>query len=96
MQYPVIVRAESTDRYVAQPLGFPELKAVATTEFEAIKQVSQALEKWLVSAKMVQVDVPVAVRGNPWLDMFGRSAEDPDFDEFVEELNRVRSVDVPG
>jgi hypothetical protein len=93
MQYPVIVRTEAANQYVAQPLGIPELKVVATTEAEAIEQVSQALNRWLASAKVVQVAIPVA--GNPWLDAFGRSADDPDFTEFVEELQRVRSTDAP-
>ena len=95
MQYPVIVRIESANQYVAQPLGIPELRVVAATEAEAIAQVSQALGQWLASAKVVQVPVAVAGSGNPWLEAFGRSANDPDFDEFLEELQRARSVDAP-
>ena len=95
MQYPVIVRIESENQYVAQPLGIPELRVVAATEAEAVEQVSQALGQWLASAKVVQVSVPVAGRGNPWLDAFGRSANDPDFDEFLEELQQARSADTP-
>ena len=43
MNYPVIIRAESAHRYVAQPLGIPEVKVVAATEAEAIAQVTEAL-----------------------------------------------------
>ena len=32
----VVIRAESTHRYVAQPLGIPEVQMVAATEAEAI------------------------------------------------------------
>jgi hypothetical protein len=95
MQYPVIVWTESASQYVAQPLGIPELRVVATTEAEAIAQVSLALEQWLASAKVVQVTVPIVGSGNPWLDAFGRSANDPDFDEFLEELKRACSTDAP-
>jgi hypothetical protein len=95
MQYPVIVRTESANQYVAQPLGIPELKVMAATEAEAIEKVSQALGQWLASAKVVLVAVPSAGSGNPWLDAFGRSANDPDFEEFVEELKRAPSADVP-
>ncbi len=94
MRFPVIVRPEAAQRYMAQPLGMPELKTVAATEEEAVARVSQALKQWLTSAKMVQVDVPVADRGHPWLDGFGRSAHDPDFDEFTEELRRLRFAGV--
>lgn len=93
MDYPVIVRTESPHQYVAQPLGIPELQVVATTEAEAIERVSQALRQWLLSAKVVQVAVPVTGR-NPWLEAFGRSADDPDFEEFLNELQQARSADV--
>jgi hypothetical protein len=95
MQYPVIVRTESANQYVAQPLGIPELKVMAATEAEAIEKVSRALGQWLASAKVVQVAVPSVGSGNPWLDAFGRSANDPDFAEFVEELKRAPAADVP-
>lgn len=93
MQYPIVVRPESANRYVALPLGMPELKAIAATEADAIAQARQALEKWLASAKVVFVDVPVADDSNPWLDAFGRSAHDPDFAEFSDALERLRDID---
>jgi hypothetical protein len=73
----------------------PGLKAIAATEADATAQASQALEKWLASAKVVFVDVPVADDSNPWLDTFGRSANDPDFAEFSDELERLRDIDNP-
>ncbi len=45
MEYPVVVKSESTNRYVAIPLGIPELKVTASTEAEVMAQVSRALEK---------------------------------------------------
>jgi hypothetical protein len=94
MEYLVIVRAESGDQYAAQPVGIPELRAVAPTEEEAIHQVSASLVQWLASAKLVRVDVPIAGDGNPWLSTFGRSADDPDFDEFTEEMKQARLADL--
>ena len=93
MNYPVIIRTESAHQYVAQPLGIPEVKVVAATEAEAIAQVTEALAQWLTAAKVVHVAVPGEARGNPWLDAFGRSADDPDFAEFLEELQRLRTMD---
>ena len=91
MQYPVIVRSEPEGRYVARPVGLPEIEATATTEAAAIEQVRQELGQWLRSAKLVQVDVPAAPGINPWLETFGRSADDPDFDDLQRELSRLRS-----
>ena len=95
MNYPVFIRAESAYRYVAQPLGIPEVKVVAATEAEAIAQVTAALAQWLTAAKVVHVAVPGEAPANPWLDTFGRSAHDPDFAEFLEELQRLRTTDTP-
>src|SRR5262249_36719444 len=90
---PAIIRAESTPEYVAQPSGIPEIKVVAATEAEAIAQVTEALGHWLAAAKVVHVTVPGEAPSNPWLDAFGRSATDPDFPEFLEELQRLRTLD---
>lgn len=95
MNYPVLIRTESAHRYVAQPLGIPEVTVVAATEAEAIAQVTAALAQWLTAAKVVHVAVPGEARANPWLDAFGRSAHDPDFAEFLEELQRLRTTDTP-
>jgi hypothetical protein len=90
MEYPVIVRAEEADGYVAQPVGLPELRVTAASEAEAVTGVRLALERWLASAKLVHVSVPIRTTGNPWLDAFGRSASDPDFDKYLEELCGAR------
>ena len=65
------------------------------TEAEAIAQVTEALGHWLAAAKVIHVTVPGEAPDNPWLDAFGRSATDPDFPEFLEELQRLRTMDTP-
>jgi hypothetical protein len=95
MQFPLIVRADSPDHFNAQPLGLPELKTVARTEAEAIEQASQALVQWLASARVVQVSIPVPDPAQPWLDAFGRSANDPDFDEYLEAMEQARAAAEP-
>ncbi|MDZ4170293.1 MAG: hypothetical protein U1E26_11665 [Coriobacteriia bacterium] len=92
MQYPVVVRGKSPTRYVARALGIPGLRAEAESEQEAVEKVGRALEKWLSTAKLVQVSVPGRFSGNPWEEAFGRSADDPDFQEFDEELRRLRAA----
>ena len=79
--------------YVTQSLGIPEVKVVAATEVETIAQVTEALAQWLAAAKVVHVAVPGDVQGNSWLDAFGRSANNPDFAEFLAELQRQRTMD---
>ena len=93
MNYPVIVQRQSHEEYTAEPLGKPELKAVAHTETEALSKVGKALEDWLGSAKIVEVEVPGGNSGNPWLDAWGTSADDPDFEEYMAEIKKARSAD---
>lgn len=95
MHFPLIVRTDAADQFVAQPLGIPELRTVAKTEAEAIEQASHALTHWFASAKVVQVAIPVTTTGNPWVDAFGRSAADPDFETYLEELTHARAADMP-
>jgi len=91
MRYPVVVESNSEDEYTAEPLGKPELRVVAPTEAEALEKVGRALGEWLGSAKWVELEVPVGKVGDPWLDGFGRSADDPDFEEYLQEIERARS-----
>ena len=89
MHYPVVVRAESEHRYVARPVGLPEIEAAAETEQAAIDAVRQKLKTWLGDAKLVQVEV-TPTSGNLWLDFFGSSADDPDWEDYQAEIKRVR------
>lgn len=93
MNYPVIVQCKSVDEYVAEPLGKPELKVVAATEAQALTEVGKSLGEWLGTAKIVEVEVPGSGNGNPWLDAWGKSAEDPDFDEYQAEIRRARALE---
>lgn len=89
MQCTVIVRPESATRFIACPLGLPQLESSAPTEGEAVEQVKQKLSAWLKDAKVVEVSIPT---GNPWLDTFGRSAQDPQFEDYLAELQHYRET----
>lgn len=93
MNYPVMVQRSSVEEFIAEPLGKPELKAVAPTEVEALTRVGRALREWLGSGKIVEVEVPEGGTGNAWLEAWGRSADDPDFEEYMAEIERARVAD---
>ncbi len=96
MQYPVIVRPVSESQYAAEPVGKPELKVEASTEEDALEQLGKALSCWLGEGKLIQLDIPDSSEaGNPWLDTFGRSADDPHFEEVMKEIARARAEDQP-
>jgi len=96
MQYPIVIRTKAADRFVAEPVGLSELRVEAATEAAALAQVGRALLGWLGAAgRLVHLDLPAAGTSNPWLESFGRSADDPLFEVFLEEMARARAEDDP-
>jgi predicted RNase H-like HicB family nuclease len=89
MHYPVIVRAESDNRYVARPVGLPEMEVQAATRDAAVEAVRQKLRDMLAGAELVDVEIS-ATRGHALLDFFGSSVDDPDWEEYQAELERIR------
>ena len=91
MQYPIVIRAKSTGLYTAEPVGLSELRVEAATEPAALEEVEKVLKGWLGSAaKLIHLDLADNERGNPWLETYGRSADDPLFDAFLEEMAKAR------
>jgi predicted RNase H-like HicB family nuclease len=97
MEQLVIVRPSGAGTYAARAVSVPEITAEAATEAEAVEQVRQSLTAWLASARVVRVDVPLPGKpGNPWLDYFGYAKDDPEFQDYLDELKRAReAADVP-
>lgn len=89
MKYFVLVRAEAPDHYTAQAVGFPEVKAEGRTEEKAVEGARRSLNACLAAAKLVAVEV-TANGCNPWLEGFGRSAGDPDFEDYLRGIQRAR------
>ncbi len=75
------------NQFVAQAIGFPDVKAEAATESEAVEKVHDSLEEFLAKSKLIKISVR---SGNPWLDVAGHSADDPDFDLYLEEIRKYR------
>ncbi len=93
MEHLVVVRCDAPDHFTAQALGFPNIKEEAKTETAALDRVRQSLAAWLGTGKLVSVSVPLNGAGNPWLDSFGRSATDPEFSAYLDELKKAREAE---
>jgi len=92
VEHLVIVRSEAPDQFVAEAVGLPALRAEAATEEEAIDRVRSSLADWSKTAKLVRVEVPVPGEENPWIRWAGRSADDPDFEEYLDEIKKFRAA----
>ncbi len=93
MRYPVILQSRSENEFVAEPVGKPELAVKADSRPRALAEVGKALRRWLGSAQMVLVNVPGSAPLNPWLETLGQWADDPDFDELMNEIAHARTVE---
>jgi hypothetical protein len=90
MEQLIVVHKGEAGRYTAQSLAVPEVKVEAESEEAAIAQARIALTRWFGSGKVVRVEV--SGTGNPWLDNFGMFRDDPQFDDYVEEIKRTREA----
>ncbi len=91
----VIVRPGPSGQYMALVLGFPEIRAVAATEQEAIQRVKQLLQEWLANAKLVQVKVPTPpFQLDPELPQRKYAPDDPMHKEYLEILEQFRREDL--
>lgn len=103
MQYQVLVQKPSEQHFVASIVGLSNVVADGKTEEEAITNIKAALTSQLAAAKFVTIEIDsesekkdekAETNTNPWLKHFGIFADDPTFDEFLEEVAAYRkSVD---
>ena len=93
MEQLVVVRSTGPGCFTAQVVGIPEIKAVGDTEERAVEEARRALQGWLGAGKLVPIQLAATRTGNPWIDYAGRSADDPTFPAFLEELERARAAD---
>jgi hypothetical protein len=86
---PVIVRPEPPGRFTAEPLGIPELRAVADCADAAVEKVRLALLGWRGSLRWVPVPntAPSASELEKWA---GHAKDDPDHEAYLEAIRRYR------
>lgn len=90
MKQLVLVLPDPPHGYRAQAVGFSEISSVAESEDLAVELVRQKLASHLTTAKLVTVDIPAPIVVNPLVALAGRSRDDPDFDLYLEEIERYR------
>lgn len=93
MQYQVLVQKPSERHFVASILGISGIVADGNTEEEVIAKIKTALKSQLATAKIVTIDIdsesPQA-ETDPWIKHAGIFADDPTFDNFLEEVAAFR------
>jgi predicted RNase H-like HicB family nuclease len=92
MIFDVILLKEANNGYVARPILWPDVMAQGATEQEALDQVQNLIRSQLGEARLVQirVDVPEEKSKNPWIAKAGAFADDPTWEDFLQEINNYR------
>ncbi|MBI1914158.1 MAG: hypothetical protein HYS12_05390 [Planctomycetes bacterium] len=89
--YLIRVTAPSPGQFIAEAVGLPGLCATADTREAAIEQVWTMLDQRLASGELVLV-TPNGSIGTlqPRRRFAGHAKDDPDFDQYLEEIRRFR------
>lgn len=96
MQYQVFIQSSADRQFVASIVGMPAITEEGTTEEEAITQAKAALQAQLATGNVtIQVrstNQPNALgnQDDPWLKHLGLFANDPTFEDFLEEVAAYR------
>ena len=92
-QYQVLVRNGSGDRFIASVLGMADCVGEGSTKEEAIANAKAALVDSLGRGDIVTVEIEEAEMlsaRNLWREEAGRFRDDPNFDEFLAEVQSER------
>lgn len=93
MEYQIFVEQQAQNGFVATVLGWPEFVATGHTKQEAISNVRTAVEERLARGEVlkIQSETPLALsETDPWQALIGSCVDDPYWDEFQDELRRIR------
>ena len=89
MRYDVLLTKDAQNGYKARPLLAPEISVTGNTEDETLSRVRAALARLQSQGRIVQVEVPDG-NDDPWLRYAGMWKDDPDWDEFLDDMEQFR------
>jgi hypothetical protein len=83
----VRVLQEPDGRFTARLLGEHDLAATAATAEEAVEQLRARLQEEVNWGRLLAIELP---RQNPVLQWAGHAKDDPEFEEYLEEIRKYR------
>ncbi|RUT09961.1 hypothetical protein DSM106972_004560 [Dulcicalothrix desertica PCC 7102] len=93
--YPVLIEVDQENHWVASVVGWADAKGVGTTRDEAIQTLRQYLIGKQSRGELIALTVDSPQQEvHPWMEFAGMWASDPQFDEFVAEMQAQRELDL--
>ncbi len=102
MNYDILLTRETETKYKAQALLFPHIEVTGATEAVAIAEIKKAIQQMQRQSRIVRVDIPTETAlmtqvlpitaEDPWAQVAGIWQDDPDWEQFQEEIGRYRTA----
>jgi hypothetical protein len=92
----ITVRVETTldGRVIATSIDLPDLQSQAASKAEALSDLETKIRARLVTTEIVTLQWEAKPTSNPWLDIAGKYAADPEFDRMLAHIEAEReSID---
>jgi predicted RNase H-like HicB family nuclease len=89
MQDQVFVQSRPDRKFVVSVVGIPDTTVEGSTKEKAIANAKLVLKQQLASGELVTIDVDaenLTQEVDPWIEHMGIFADDPTFDDFLEEV----------
>jgi hypothetical protein len=83
----VRVVQEPDGRFTARLVGEHDLSATSATPEEAVEQLRTRLQEEVNWGRLFAIELP---RRNPLMERFGYAKDDPEFEEYLEEIRKFR------
>ncbi len=93
MQYQVFVQSRADTTFVASVVGIPDCIAEGSTKEEAIAKAKRSLQQQLATGELVSIDLDSQSSESEtdhWIKHMGLFANDPTFDDFLEDVAAYR------
>jgi hypothetical protein len=88
------VRVETTidGRVIATSIDLPDLQSQAASRAEALSDLETKIRARLVTTEIVTLQWGPKQINNPWLDIAGKYATDPEFDRMLAHIEVDREL----
>ncbi|SKB14951.1 conserved hypothetical protein [Planktothrix sp. PCC 11201] len=91
VKYEVGIKKLPKGNYHAFVLDYPSVRVIANSQDEAIKELSQRLQNFLKYTEIINLEIELPKREDPWMKFAGMFKDDPLFDQVLEAIQDYRN-----
>jgi hypothetical protein len=84
--------ATSIATLAPKAIDLPDLHSQAASREEALADLESKIKERLITTEIVTLSWQITPKSNPWLDIVGKYAADPDFDRMLFHIETERKL----